>query len=257
MNHALKHRTMYALAGALLGLGAPLGSLAWRLIFSEPGILLERVSREWNQASYFYIYMTAGTMIAFGLFGFILGNKGDALEQEKRRARTLAITDGLTGLYNHRYLQDHLAAEMERARRYKTPLTCLMLDIDDFKRVNDTQGHPFGDHVLKIVAHVIREQVRRVDTAGRYGGEEFLILMPHTTANEIMPLAERIRMEVQEYPFNAGGQNIHVTLSIGVATYDPHAESFRDKAGLLQAADDALYSAKNHGKNRTHVWSKP
>lgn len=251
-----KHQITYALMGVLLGLGAPLGSLAWRVLGKGTGDLWQRLALEWSLASYFYWYMTIGTVIAFALFGYVLGIRGDALEKEKKRADALAIHDGLTHLYNHRYLQDHLAAEMERAQRYKTPLTCVMLDIDNFKAVNDTYGHPFGDHVLKIASRIFREQVRRVDTVGRYGGEEFLLLMPHTTAREVLPLAERIRAEVQDYPFHTNGEPIHVTISIGIATHDPRSQGAVNKSDLLKAADEALYSAKKSGKNQTQIWSK-
>ena len=144
---------------------------------------------------------------------------------------------------------------MERATRYQTPFTCLMLDIDDFKSINDTHGHPFGDQVLRTVAHIIREQVRRVDTAGRYGGEEFMIFMPHTTSEQVLPLAERIRTEVQEYPFHARGENVRVTLSIGMATYAPPGRTFKNQRGLVDAADQALYQAKRGGKNQIRIYA--
>jgi diguanylate cyclase (GGDEF)-like protein len=250
------HRVKYALAGVLLGLGAPLGSLVIRYFLHHNGEFLAGLIHEWDQASFFYIYMTIGCTVMFAIFGFVLGEKGDALEKEKKKATNLAITDGLTGLYNHRYLQEHLGAEFERVKRYGTPLTCLMLDIDNFKEVNDQHGHVFGDHVLRIVARILKEQVRRVDTVGRYGGEEFLILMPHTTAQDVQPLAERIRMELQDYPFHLNGQEIRVTLSIGIANAAPHGP-FKDRKSLLEAADAALYRAKTSGKNRIHIWDKP
>jgi diguanylate cyclase (GGDEF)-like protein len=159
----------------------------------------------------------------------------------------------LTRLYNHRYLQQQIVAEEERAGRYKTSLTYLMIDIDDFKSINDTCGHAYGDEVLIVIARIIREQIRRVDTAGRYGGEEFLVLMPHTKAIEAWPVAERIRSEVQEFPFRFEGRNVHVTLSVGMATYDAAIQGFAKKGQLFKAADKALYQAKKDGKNKTQL----
>ena len=250
------HEKTYALLGTILGLGAPLGALAWRLLWTSEGPLWQRLTQEWIHSSYFYTYMTVSTMIAFTLFGYVLGKKSDALERENRAFNVQAITDGLTNLYNHRYLHQHLSAESARARRYKTPLTCLMLDIDNFKTVNDAYGHPYGDEVLKVIARIIREQIRRVDTAGRYGGEEFLIMMPQTASLDALPVAERIRGEVQEYPFRYEGRDVHVTLSIGMATYDSKDKRLSQKADLLKAADVALYRAKTRGKNRTQAWSE-
>ena len=247
------HHWRYALVGALLGLGAPFGALVLHLMLGHPGMMLSRIMEEWVGASYYYVYMALGSVFVFTLFGFVLGKKNDRLEEENRRATALAVTDGLTGLYNHRYLQQQLTAEFERARRYATPLTCLMLDLDDFKAVNDTYGHPFGDDVLRTAARVIREHVRRVDTAGRYGGEEFLVLMPHTVAAEAMPVAERIRAELQEFPFRCDSRNVRVTISIGVATYPGTPESPMTKNDVLKLADEALYTAKRNGKNQVRL----
>jgi diguanylate cyclase (GGDEF)-like protein len=227
------------------------------MLLGSRGALLQRLANECAQAGYYYAYMMFGSIAAFALFGYFLGQESDMLEEEKKRATILAITDGLTGLYNHRYLHQHLAAEAERAQRYRTPLTCLMLDLDNFKKINDTHGHPFGDEVLKIVARIIREQVRRVDTAGRYGGEEFLVLMPHTVSSEALPVAERIRTEVQEFPFRCDSQDVHLTVSIGMATYNALQDASMNKSDLLKAADDALYQAKRDGKNKTLIGSYP
>jgi diguanylate cyclase (GGDEF)-like protein len=251
------HRVRYALAGVALGLGAPLGSLLLRFLFHHAGETWPaRLAHEWMLASYFYVYMTVGTMTAFAIFGYVLGAREDVLEKEKKYVSNLAIKDGLTGLYNHRYLLEHLTAEFEQVKRYGFPLTCLMLDVDNFKHVNDQHGHVFGDRVLRVLARILREQVRRVDTAGRYGGEEFLILMPHSIAVDVLPVADRIRAEFQEYPFHVDGQTINVTISIGIATASPATGHVKDKKSLLEAADAALYKAKSEGKNRIQIWSR-
>jgi diguanylate cyclase (GGDEF)-like protein len=255
MRLSKSHHLAYASAGALLGLGAPAGSLALRLLSASHGNLIHRLLDEWHAASYFYIYMTISTTLAFTIFGYYLGHKTDRLEVEKKRVDQLAVKDGLTHLYNHRYLLSHMAAEVERSKRYGSAFACLMLDIDDFKAVNDRYGHLVGDHVLRVIGHIVREQVRRVDTPGRYGGEEFAVIMPHTTINDVLPVAERIRQEVQEFPFHSDGEDVHVTLSIGVALFEPAKKKFRDRNDVLKAADVALYRAKKAGKNRTVVYS--
>lgn len=237
----------YALIGIVLGLGAPLGSLGLRIAFQWPDKLTNAIVQEWIEGRYYYIYMTLGTTIAFGLFGFVLGRRNEDLGD-------LSATDGLTRLYNHRTIQERLTQELQRADRYHTPLTCLMLDIDDFKKVNDRNGHLFGDNVLATTADLIRSAVRQTDLAGRYGGEEFLVLMPQTEGTVALTLAERILKAVsdQTYPSEAG--DVSVTLSIGLATYPDSIHGVKSQNALLSAADQALYKAKRSGKNRTVMW---
>jgi diguanylate cyclase (GGDEF)-like protein len=205
--------------------------------------------------------MTIGTIIAFTLFGYFLGRHSDnigdysdSVQETLEKVNQLAITDALTSVHNARYLHDQLSTETESAKRYNTPLTCLMLDIDDFKAVNDKFGHPTGDIILMTLAKVLRQCVRRVDIVGRLGGEEFLVVMPHTSCDIAFPVAERIRQTVECLPFKSGTQDISVTVSIGVACYP--ASGIADKSDLLKAADDALYEAKRSGKNRTVVWKR-
>jgi two-component system cell cycle response regulator len=237
----------YALIGGILGLGAPIGSLIWRVLIPGHGDVIPSILREWRQASYFYDYMAVGTVIAFGLFGYALGRRNENLSN-------LSITDGLTRIYNHRFLHEQLAHEIQRSDRYHTQLTCLMLDIDDFKKVNDQHGHPFGDEVLATTAKLIREAVRQIDLVGRYGGEEFLVIMPQTSSKAALPIAERILKAIQSYPFSAPEGVVQVTLSIGLATYPSPDLGVKSKNGLLSAADQALYKAKRTGKNQTVVW---
>src|SRR5688572_19972261 len=149
-------RMRYAIVGGILGLGAPLGSLALRIFSHPPGEWVTALLTEWQTATFYYIYMSIGTVVAFSLFGLLVGKDNEALSD-------LSTTDGLTGLYNHRYLQEQLSEEIDRSDRYATPVTCLMVDIDDFKKVNDQHGHPFGDEVLRTTAGLIRNSVRRTD----------------------------------------------------------------------------------------------
>ncbi|HOM80422.1 MAG TPA: diguanylate cyclase [Armatimonadota bacterium] len=172
----------------------------------------------------------------------------DALRERNRLLAELATHDELTRLHNRRYLEQRLSEEVPRAKRYRLPLSCLMLDLDHFKRINDTYGHPAGDAVLRQVADILRTSVRSVDVVGRYGGEEFLIILPQTGAEGARVLAERIRQRVEQELFDIGGQTIHCTTSIGVAAASDG--DVPDAGHLIAEADRALYHAKVTGRNR-------
>jgi diguanylate cyclase (GGDEF)-like protein len=162
-----------------------------------------------------------------------------------------AVTDELTGLFNHRRFQEVMTAEVERARRYGHELGLIMLDIDNFKRVNDTYGHLQGDMVLREVARVLRQSSREIDEPARYGGEEMAVALPQTDLDGAYNFAElvRRRIEALELPLLDGDGTLQVTASFGAASLASAAQS--DKAGLVAAADAALYRAKRSGKNRT------
>jgi diguanylate cyclase (GGDEF)-like protein len=161
-----------------------------------------------------------------------------------------AITDELTGLSNQRRFRDLLAKETERAKRFKHDLSLLMLDLDDFKKVNDTHGHLQGDDVLKAVAVAVREESRGVDEPARYGGEELAVALPETSADGAHELAERIRTRIEDVrvPLRDGRGTTGVTVSIGVAQLGGSVDS---PDQLIEAADKALYAAKRGGKNRS------
>ncbi|MDZ7754777.1 MAG: DUF484 family protein [Gammaproteobacteria bacterium] len=170
----------------------------------------------------------------------------NALNQE--RLRHYGRTDPLTGLYNRRYLEARLAEEVSRARRHGMPLSCMFLDVDHFKRINDRHGHAAGDAVLRHLAERITELLRASDVAVRYGGEEFALLLPQTAAAEAAVLAERLRAHLAAQPIEVAGVDspMEVTVSIGVA----ELAADEDGAGLLDGADRALYRAKAGGRNR-------
>ncbi|MCX7779696.1 MAG: sensor domain-containing diguanylate cyclase [Negativicutes bacterium] len=164
-----------------------------------------------------------------------------------------AVTDSLTGLSNYRYFRSALDMEVKRALRYERPLALLMIDIDNYKRYNDTYGHRMGDEVLRSVATVIRDSVRDVDIVARYGGEEFVVLCPETTLGEARIIAERIRFNVEKYPFpnkqtQPGGT---LTVSVGVAEYPSDASTAEE---LIDHADKALYAAKSMSKNCVRIF---
>lgn len=159
----------------------------------------------------------------------------------------LATTDGLTGIANHRKFQERLVDEFERQDRHSSMFSLIMLDVDHFKQINDTFGHPIGDQVLKRLASILAKMVRKVDTVARYGGEEFSLLLPNSGKREALRLAERIRKTVEDSRFEAGTHRIPVTVSLGLATFP---EDTRLRQDLLEQADQALYAAKKSGRNR-------
>lgn len=176
-----------------------------------------------------------------------LKQKNRQLEDMLTRVESLAIMDPLTGLYNRRRFETIFAIEFKRSQRYKLPLSLLMIDIDHFKKVNDTLGHQDGDTVLRELAQVIQSTIREVDTAARWGGEEFMVLSPNTTKENGLRAAERVRNAVFNHAFT-GMKNKKVTVSIGVAGIPDPVIDTRDK--MLHAADLAMYRAKENGRNR-------
>jgi diguanylate cyclase (GGDEF)-like protein len=164
-----------------------------------------------------------------------------------QEARELAVTDGLTRLLLRRPLMERLDTELKRAAETNAPMALVMLDIDHFKAVNDTYGHPAGDAVLKEVAALVKKSVRDVDVCGRYGGEEFVVLLPQTTLEGALVVAERIREAVRAKGFDLRGEARKVTVSLGVAEAPEHGIQARE---LIAAADDALYHSKQNGRDR-------
>jgi diguanylate cyclase (GGDEF)-like protein len=174
----------------------------------------------------------------------------DELMLKNAALAQLSSVDALTGLRARRFLDELLNVEFLRARRYRTPLALVMADIDHFKRINDGSGHPAGDAVLRDLGALFQGIVRRTDVAGRYGGEEFLLIHPQSTASGAAQMAERLRAAVEKAHFEASGASFKVTVSLGVAEYDRRMTSPRD---LVAAADRALYAAKRGGRNRVMV----
>jgi two-component system cell cycle response regulator len=164
------------------------------------------------------------------------------------RVRNLAIRDSLTDLFNHRHIMDLVHHEFERVGRYQNAFSVLMIDVDHFKRINDEHGHPAGDAVLREMAQLLRETLRTTDALGRYGGEEFVAVLPHTSPEEARQTAERIRYRVQQNRFHAGDKEVRVSVSVGMATCP--SSTVDTPEALLREADKALYRAKEAGRNR-------
>jgi diguanylate cyclase (GGDEF)-like protein len=183
----------------------------------------------------------------------LVGNAAVALNRARlyRQMELLAITDGLTQLINHKHFQVILEKEIERSKRYKRPVSLLIMDIDHFKSFNDTYGHPVGDLVLKEIAQCIREALRVNDTAARYGGEEFAVIIPENDERGAFQTAERIRQAIERKVIQSGNDLLHVTISIGCACFPSHAGTQRN---LIERADKALYYSKRTGRNRVSVY---
>jgi len=177
------------------------------------------------------------------------------LKQANDSLRELAFRDGLTGLYNHRYFQEVLDSELEKSRRYKHPVSLLMLDIDFFKKINDGFGHPAGDHVLKMIAGNLVKLVRHCNIVARYGGEEFSIILPETGTTRAKVLAQRIRRGIEQLDISYNKQRIVVTVSCGVASSETDL-SGTTRQHLITWADEALYAAKKNGRNMVVAFAK-
>jgi diguanylate cyclase (GGDEF)-like protein len=184
----------------------------------------------------------------------VLGNQAStSITNAKFHAEIekLAITDGLTGLFNHRHFQERLTQEFNRLQRFSEPLALLFIDIDNFKKINDAYGHPVGDDVLRKVAAEIMKTIRNIDIPARYGGEEFAVILLGTDAKGALKMAERLRKTIMNASFSADARTFQVTISVGIATFP---DGIRSKEEFIERADQALYHAKRTGRNRSILW---
>jgi diguanylate cyclase (GGDEF)-like protein len=180
-----------------------------------------------------------------------------ALRQSQEILKQQSITDSLTGLYNRRYFNKLAEEEIDRFFRYLRPLSIIMFDIDFFKRVNDIFGHIVGDNVLKMVAFVTKNQIRTNDIAVRYGGEEFIVLLPETSLEDAVILAERLKRQIEISVIQTEQQPISVTASFGVSNYFIKMnEKSRDRmlSEFIDNADKALYASKKNGRNKVSIF---
>jgi diguanylate cyclase (GGDEF)-like protein len=174
------------------------------------------------------------------------------LAQEREYYEHLSNIDGLTELYNHRYFHQILLTEIEREKRYRRPLSLMIIDVDNFKDCNDSYGHLVGDVVLKQIGALIKKSTRGCDFVARYGGEEFSVILPETSKQEAAVVAERIRTSVEEFSFSScvGKHMGRLTVTIGLASLPEDAQ---DKTGLIEMADKGMYRGKESGKNRVYT----
>jgi diguanylate cyclase (GGDEF)-like protein len=253
----LKNRHYLPAGGELRDQATPVFSRKVRLKHVESLLVLPLVAADDAIGTFTLAARRPG---AFGkdtrdMLGVIANQVAVSLENAKmyRQMETMATTDGLTGLLNHRTFQDRLTEMLGRAERLGTKLCIMLTDVDHFKKVNDTYGHPVGDQVLKRVAQVCQDKVRKIDIVARYGGEEFAIVLEGTDAAGAQQLAERVRIDVGKQVFQSEKGTFGVTLSLGVACY-PH--DAKEKHVLIERADQALYFAKHNGRNRAVTYEQ-
>ena len=190
-----------------------------------------------------------------GLAMTVFNDMVERLRVNRDELRRISVTDSLTGLYNKKRIMEALNLQLERYRRSKSDFSLLMVDVDHFKRINDQQGHLAGDAALQRIGQIFRSVLRSVDVAGRYGGEEFLIILEQTGAQQALETAERLRAITEQSELVFDGEKIRFTVSIGVATVVDGPEETPDS--LIQRADRGLYGAKNSGRNRVMVGDQP
>ena len=178
--------------------------------------------------------------------------KVQELERVRAKLRKLAVTDGLTGLFNYRAFRGQLHLEVLRSKRFSLPFSVLMIDIDHFKVYNDSFGHPSGDQVLKQFSKLVRKNVREVDTIARYGGEEFVVILPGTDKKSAVIVAEKLRKLVEKEPFphEKDPPIFRVTISVGVTSFPQDTDS---EENIIRLMDQAMYKAKKDGRNRTAI----
>ncbi|MCE5313980.1 MAG: diguanylate cyclase [Armatimonadota bacterium] len=212
-------------------------------------ILLNNLSNAFQSHSLSFFAWQAVCIAVSGIIGYLF----DKEVYYRRRAEKRANVDGLTDVYNHRYFQERLCTEIERAGRYSRPLSLIMLDIDDFKVFNDTWGHQEGDKLLRWFAEVCSACIRGIDILARYGGEEFVIILPETEVAEALDVAERIRETTAKRSMGTFGKNKQTTVSAGIASFPIQGQTHHQ---LVLNADAALYHAKQQGKNRCFVYKE-
>ncbi|MCD6363437.1 MAG: diguanylate cyclase [Synergistetes bacterium] len=180
----------------------------------------------------------------------------DRLREMNQKLLEMSITDELTKLYNRRHAMTSLEMEFKKSKRYKTPMSVIISDLDHFKSINDAYGHLAGDEVLKKAASLIRENIREADIAGRYGGEEFMIILPNTSLDGAITTAERLRSKISQSQIlvPGNGKVITITMSFGICSYPE--ETIRDKEDMIKLADEALYISKKKGRNKTTFYSR-
>ncbi len=245
---AVPHYVVYPVFGFFLGLGSPIGAFLLRYWLADPLLKFHWLRNELDYNFLFYAYMGIGTVTAFMVFGYALGLRSERQRISNRvlsarvdELHLKSVTDALTGAYSHGYLHEILELEIQRSLTAKSPLSILILDIDDFKRINDSHGHLFGDRVIKETAETISANIRSEDILGRYGGDEFLVIMPGADHDIARQAANRVCGSIAKNGFMA-------TVSIGATTFAGNEK--QSVADLIAAADANLYQAKREGKNQ-------
>lgn len=234
----------YAAAGVALGIGAPTGALLLRLMAgaSDP-------SQELQANLFFYLYTLVGTCLVFGFAGFYAGRRADQLRLSRDRFHVLAERDDLTHLSNARDFRNRYRRAIAHAAAYREPISLLMVDVDGLKGINDRWGHSFGSAALQHVGRILEESKRAEDLAARWGGDEFVVLMPGADSSAAERVAQRVLEQLRQRSARCGGQEFSFTVSIGIAT----RISPSPKDDLFELADRALYESKRAGRDQARA----
>lgn len=235
MSHALR----YTLGGALLGLGAPAGALLIRVLGGAAS------ATELRDHGFFYVYQVVGTCLVFSTVGFFAGRRADRFRRGQDLYRELSEHDPVTNLVNARAFWSRYERAVEHASRFREPLSLLVIDIDGLKAINDELGHAFGSAALRHVGRVLEETKRAEDTAARWGGDEFGILMAGAGKEASLRQAEAILERLRHEPVHVEGRERYVSVTIGAATVEAG-----EPGDLFEAADRALYEGKTAGRGR-------
>ena len=212
--------------------------------------ILQEANKELSQLNMSYDQMNRELMKAKEQLQILTAE----LQEKNVMLQNLANMDGLTEVHNHRFFQNFLEKELQRSKRYNTPLSLIIADIDHFKKFNDTYGHQTGDFILKEYCLVSKAKIRQYDLIARYGGEEFVYVLPETDLTEAKAVAEKIRKNVESHIFNDGSKDYSVSISLGVASFNLENPDL-EKDQLIEYADKALYVAKKNGRNRVVVYA--
>ena len=245
----MKKVWLYTLIGLLLTLWSPFSTLL--LLGVSPHASEEiggYIAGVFKNHLRFFVISLATAGLFFPIFGFFLGRWTDALTGKNKSLNEEVLTDPLTGLGNHRFLHEKFQIEFRKHKDNGLPISCLMMDLDHFKQINDDHGHPFGDHVLECFAQVLKTCVRAGDLACRYGGEEFLVVLPNCNQEEVRAVGERVRRETEACGLNHSGKTVKLTVSLGAVTsYGNEGLNYQQ---LIDLSDRSLYDAKEKGRNQ-------
>jgi diguanylate cyclase (GGDEF)-like protein len=244
-------RPAYAITGFILGAAAPISAFLIRLM-TMPAVRVAPFD-DLRANAFFYIYQLIGTSLVFAIAGWLAGARAEKLEQAENFYQSLAEHDPLTGLYNDRAFRDRYSRAIERASRMQQPVSLLLIDVDHLKRINDKFGHRTGNKALIHVAQALREAKRSTDSAARWGGDEFAILLEGADAAATQRVAESVLTHVREKPVPFTRGQLAASVSIGAVC----ATEFSKEVDLFNLADEALYTAKRGGRNRLEFATAP
>lgn len=236
--------------------------LAWLTIglpaIASAGGLLTIQAALRHEDSFSHFYAGLAVALAAAAIFFHWSRLYDRLAIENLTLKSMitmlsaqSMTDDVTGLYNHRHLMEEIEKEVERSKRHHHALSAMMIDLDNFKQINEHYGHPTGDCVLREIAWILSQSIRKIDIIGRYGGDEFIVILPEARSGDARPVADRIVRNVSQHRFKTKRDYMNLTCSVGLFSFDDAKDL--DKEAFVDRIDEALFKAKSLGKDRVFV----